>query len=774
MPILVLNNYNLIDFMKIKFFNTLSYSFIRVFLLLVILQYSYLLSAQDLPVWKPEMNVNATDDWLIKPESKKADIYQTPDGKNIILYNGLLRRSFRISPNVACYDYINLQNGKQLLRSVKAEALITINGKEYNVGGLHGQKENAYFLPEWLNNLTANSSDFQFIKYETSTLKPYLKWKGDAWWASNKKEPTGKTITFFYQSGLKELKGITVRVHYNIYDGLPLISKWVTIENAGAETIKINQVVNETIGFVEEESAVIGAIDPALHAEDIYSGKKDDKVAKGMLSPQGIYIESNFAFNNAMRYKLSDQTTHWKIDTTYTSQVSYNSDTPCLLEIYPNAGVGVELSSNNIFTSITTYELLLDNYDRERRGLMVRKMYRTIAPWVTANPIYMHLVSKNDEQVKTAIDQCSTTGYEALILSFGSQIDQEDTSKQNLERWKKIAEYAHTKNVKIGGYSLFSSRRIDDADDVIDPKTGKPGGALYGDAPCYASKWGLGYRDKIKKFYVSTGFDIWENDGPYAGDICASTTHPGHKDLDDSQWQQMNIQKELYHWLNERGVYINAPDWYFLDGSNKIGIGYKEVNFSLSREQQIILNRQNIYDGLWNEIPSMVWGFVPLTKYHGGGPEAILEPLKDHLKDYKQLMVQYYGAGVQAMYRGPRLYDTEETKETVTNVIDWYKKYRDILNSDIIHLQRADGRDWDGIMHVNPQLKEKGLIMLYNPLKEKITRTIKVPLYYTGLTQTAIFLEKGKVKTIQKINRDYSTDLTFTIEPESYTWFVVE
>ncbi len=26
----------------------------------------------------------------------------------------------------------------------------------------------------------------------------------------------------------------------------------------------------------------------------------------------------------------------------------------------------------------------------------------------------------------------------------------------------------------------------------------------------------------------------------------------------------------------------------------------------------------------------MGWGFVPLTKYQGGGPEAVLEPLSEH------------------------------------------------------------------------------------------------------------------------------------------------
>jgi len=236
----------------------------------------------------------------------------------------------------------------------------------------------------------------------------------------------------------------------------------------------------------------------------------------------------------------------------------------------------------------------------------------------------------------------------------------------------------------------------------------------------------------------------------------------------------MEIQKELYHWLNERGVYINAPDWYFLDGTNKIGIGYREVNFSLPRENQMILNRQNIYDGTWNMIPSMGWGFVPLTKYQGGGKEAILEPLNEHLKDYEQLMMQYYGSGVQACYRGPRLYDTASTKQMVSKVISWYKQYRDILNSDIIHLRRADGRDYDGILHVNPTLKTKGLVMLYNPLKESITRSIKLPLYYTGLTNKVIIAERGLHPVVKTLNRNYEVLLHFTVAPESYTWFTIE
>jgi len=386
----------------------------------------------------------------------------------------------------------------------------------------------------------------------------------------------------------------------------------------------------------------------------------------------------------------------------------------------------------------------------------------------------MHLVSKNDKEVYNAIDQCAATGYEALILSFGSHINMEDTTARNLARCAAIAAYAHNKGIKIGIYSLFSSRRISEDDDVINPKTGKTGGAFFGNAPCFGSKWGLAYRDKTKQFFTTTHFDIWENDGPYPGDLCASTKHPGHRDVEDSQWRQIEIQKELYHWLNARNVYINAPDWYFLDGTNKIGLGYREVNFSLPRSEQRILNRQNIFDGTWDKTPSMGWGFVPLTQYHGGGKDAELEPLTEHLKDYEQLMVQYYGAGVQACYRGPRLYDTDETKAVVSKVVQWYKKYRSILNADIVHLRRADGRDWDGWMHVGPTLKEKGFVLLFNPTDKAIKRQITLPLYYTGLTQTAKIREKENASKIYKLNRNYEAVLPVTLEPNAYSWWVIE
>ena len=137
-------------------------------------------------------------------------------------------------------------------------------------------------------------------------------------------------------------------------------------------------------------------------------------------------------------------------------------------------------------------------------------------------------------------------------------------------------------------------------------------------------------------------------------------------------------------------------------------------------------------------------------------------------------MFQNYGAGVQACYRGPRLYDTEETKQVVIDVISWYKRYREILNSDIIHLRQPDARDWDGIMHINPNLKEKALAMFFNPTDQEMIRTIKVPLYYTGLDKIAKIREQEGRSKNYKIDRNYYVTLEVVIPANGYTWYVVE
>jgi hypothetical protein len=432
----------------------------------------------------------------------------------------------------------------------------------------------------------------------------------------------------------------------------------------------------------------------------------------------------------------------------------------------------VQLAPGERFTSFRSYLVIHDSTERERQGLTLRRAKRTLAPWMTENPIMMHVRSGKSDAFRLAVDQCAEVGFEMIIYTFGSGLNMESTDPAYLARIKADVDYAHAKGIQVGGYSLFSSRRIDDANDVINPKTGKPGDAIFGNAPCFGSVWGTNYFRTITNFLAQTGFDLLEHDGPYPGDLCASTNHPGHRGLADSQWVNWRMSTDLYSWCREQGIYVNQPDYYFLAGGTKTAMGYREDNWSLPRAQQLIHARQNIFDGTWNKPQTAGWMFVPLTEYHGGGAAATLEPLKDHLADYEGHLANTLGAGVQACWRGPRLYDSEETKVLVKRWVSWFKRHRAILESDIIHCRRADGRDIDYVLHVNPNLPERALAMIHNPLDHEVRRTVPLPLYYSGLKGAALIREQdGRPKRF-KLDDQQRAWVTVTIPARSRTWFI--
>jgi hypothetical protein len=120
--------------------------------------------------------------------------------------------------------------------------------------------------------------------------------------------------------------------------------------------------------------------------------------------------------------------------------------------------------------------------------------------------------------------------------------------------------------------------------------------------------------------------------------------------------------------------------------------------------------------------------------------------------------------------RSPRLYDTDETKALVQKWVTFYKTHRQVLDGDIIHLRRANGMDWDGILHVNPQGAEKGMAFFYNPLNEDIVRNIRVPLHFAGLSNQARVSVDGAIPVIVALDRGETVTLPIKIPAHKHTW----
>jgi len=691
----------------------------------------------------PATPPRAVGDWLLDASAAKASVWKS-DERTVTLSNGLVARTWRVQPDVACIGFDDLVADRALLRAVEPELRASIDGVEVRAGGLVGQLDRAYLRPSDLERLALDPTARHCTAVRVAEIPARFEWKRVRHAADLPWPPPGKRLSFAF-SGDVELE-----VHYDLYDGLPLISKSVTLRNRGANAVQLDSLDVERLALVEAE----GTVEPQEH------WRRPD-----------LHVESDFAFHG-MSNVSADVTTRWLPDGGYTTQVSYALHTPCLLVSSYPVGPSARIAPGERFESYRVHELVFDGSDRERNGLAQRRMYRTLAPWVTENPLMMHIRDARSEAVKLALDQCAAVGFEMAILSFGSGFDVENRSSENLARAQELVAYARERGVELGTYSLLASRAIAPEHDVLDRETLKPGKAYFGNSPCLCSAWGEGYLAQLRSFYAASGMRVLEHDGSYPGDTCASTSHPGHRGFDDSQWAQFERIRNFYGWCRSQGIFLNVPDWYFLNGSNKTGMGYRETNWSLPRAEQLLHARQNIFDGTWTKAPSMGWMFVPLTEYHGGGAAATLEPLSEHLADYEQHLATNLGAGVQACWRGPRLFDTDATRALVAKWVAWFKLHREVLESDLIHLRRADGRDLDGWVHVNPSGSERALAMLFNPLPVARTKELEIPLYYAGLDGSARLQVEDGTATAVALDARSRARVSVTVPAGGFTWLV--
>ncbi|MEO5714389.1 MAG: hypothetical protein ABIT37_12955 [Luteolibacter sp.] len=549
-----------------------------------------------------------------------------------------------------------------------------------------------------------------------------------------------------------------VFVHYELYDGIPLFSKWLEVRNRGDKTVRVNRFVADELRLNEAEAR-----------------NGDCHGAGGERERPRLHVETDMAFGGRVYATADNHAVKLEPDPLYQTHINYSYPPPTLLKVAPRnfhkgdsadpagsedvlLGPDQDVAAGGTFDSFRVFELLLDSDERERRTLSQRRMYRTIAPWSQENPLMFHKIQSDPKTVREAIDQAAEVGFEMVIMSFSSGFDFESRDRKYWETYKELADYGKSKGVALGGYSLLGSRG---AADLTDNTRGVP--AMFGKMPCLGTQWGRDYLQNIVDFTKHAGLGVFENDGSYPGDACAATDHPFHHGIEDSQWVMWRAITGQYQALRAQGVYLNIPDWYVLAGANKCMMGYRETNWSLPRAEQEIIERQNMFDGTWTKTQTMGWMFVPLSQYHGGGAAATIEPLKDHLPHYEARFADLLGYGVQACYRGPQLYDTPETKALVTKWVSFYKAHREVLDQgDIIHLRRPNGLDWDGILHVNPQGKEKAMAFLYNPLNEEIEREIRMPLRYSGLSGEAQVSVNSKAP--QKIALDAAQTATLKLK----------
>ena len=94
---------------------------------------------------------------------------------------------------------------------------------------------------------------------------------------------------------------------------------------------------------------------------------------------------------------------------------------------------------------------LFDSDDAERQSLSRRRVIRTLYPQITEAPLYFYATQADSASIRTVADQCAETGFEAIILSFGSGFNPSSTNASYIAQMAKDVEYVHSKGLIIGG-----------------------------------------------------------------------------------------------------------------------------------------------------------------------------------------------------------------------------------------------------------------------------------------------------------------------------------
>ena len=466
-------------------------------------------------------------DWLVT-DIRTHTTLSTRDDGSLVLSNGLITRVFSTTLDFTTTDYYTHTKEASILRCLNPEASISLDHVQYNVGSIVDNIQHAYLNRTALNlNASKDLNAFQYVHHQTHQPEApfsytpkrhapkYIVWP-----------PTGLRLDVVFvapkHAPLKH-KGLNITIHYEMYDGIPLMSKWLSVSS----------------------------LDPAVELEVHWVERLGVNHPWSPDHTNWMFMENNIPHAVDMIWKDEEESIPGSYQPTVTSTYSPPFSTT----------IGSEG-----FVSYRVHELITDTSDPERLGLSRHRMVRLLAPHTQESPIFFHTVKGKKHDVLYTIDQMAAVGFELLVYSFGSGFNFESADPGYITEMREIISYANGKGIEVGGYDLIVWGRgnVPNQWKSINPLT-----AEANHEACLASGWYDHLLGRLLAFIQNTGLSSVETDGPYAGHPCASGNHSYHRNLADSVYQNTRLQSKMYKILREQEIYINQPDRYFYQGGNR-------------------------------------------------------------------------------------------------------------------------------------------------------------------------------------------------------------
>ncbi|MCI0496411.1 hypothetical protein L0Z72_15505, partial [candidate division KSB1 bacterium] len=179
-------------------------------------------------------------DWLI---NKVATAVTVERESNFIRFsNGIIFRRWYVGENIGCISFKNLCSDAEFVRSIQPEAIVTIDGKEYQVGGILHDKVHNYIDTNWLPEMKSKSGAFIFKGMRESLPESDIQWQPRYGAPDTPFPPKGTRLTLEFDPPENFRQAIKVFVHYEMYEGVPVMAKWIEVENHSDQEIRIDRM----------------------------------------------------------------------------------------------------------------------------------------------------------------------------------------------------------------------------------------------------------------------------------------------------------------------------------------------------------------------------------------------------------------------------------------------------------------------------------------------------------------------------------------------------
>jgi hypothetical protein len=172
------------------------------------------------------------------------------------LSNGLLTRRFTLQPGFGTVDF--LEKDKSMLRAIEPEATLVLNSSLFQIGDLVSAdtfraylnrtslKTSLRAVPSSRNNVT-----FRYLSHRITTPKAPFDWTPGARHSLHANwPPKGVTLEVIFGLNITvdaPFSSLQATLYYELYDGIPVMAKWMTLEYNSSKADNNNVVHVESV-----------------------------------------------------------------------------------------------------------------------------------------------------------------------------------------------------------------------------------------------------------------------------------------------------------------------------------------------------------------------------------------------------------------------------------------------------------------------------------------------------------------------------------------------